>query len=76
LHCDIDSRGTFLALLYVKGNPVAFIKGLETGCIDTCMMNEYVRAIFLLDEAIALAAVKPFYYSISHDDILLSKKFS
>jgi hypothetical protein len=39
-------------------------------------MNKYIRTIFLLDEAVALAAVKPFYYSISHGDILLSKKFS
>jgi hypothetical protein len=63
-----------LALLYVKGNPVAFVKGLETGCIDSGVMNEYIRTIFLLDEAVTLAAVKPFNYSISHVDILLSKK--
>jgi hypothetical protein len=37
------------------------------------MMDEYVRAIFLLNKAEAFAAVKPFYNSISHSDILLSK---
>jgi hypothetical protein len=37
------------------------------------MMNKYIRAIFLLNEAIAFAAIKPFYNSISHSDTLLSK---
>ncbi len=36
-------------------------------------MNEYIRAIFLLNKAVAFAAIKPFYYSISHRDTLLSK---
>jgi hypothetical protein len=37
------------------------------------MMNKHIRTIFLLNEAIAFAAVKPFYNSISHSDALLSK---
>jgi hypothetical protein len=37
------------------------------------MMNKYIRPIFLLNEAVAFAAVKPFYNSIRHNDILLSK---
>ena len=58
-HSDIYRWRTFLTLLYVKSNPVAFIEGLETGCIDTWMMNKYIRAIFLLNEAITFAAIKP-----------------
>jgi hypothetical protein len=66
----IYGSGTFLALLYIKGNPVAFIQRLETGCINSAMMHEHIRTIFLLDKAIALAAVKPFYNSISHSAFL------
>jgi hypothetical protein len=36
-------------------------------------MYKYIRTIFLLDETIALAAIKPFYDSIRHCDTLLSK---
>ena len=33
-HSDICSRRTFLSLLYVKGNFVAFIEGFKTGGVD------------------------------------------
>ena len=33
-HGDICSRRTFLSLLYVKGNLVAFIEGFKTGRVD------------------------------------------
>jgi hypothetical protein len=79
--CELDyfyiycSRA-FIPLLYVKGNSVAFIERLEAGCIDSRMMNEYISTVFLLNEAIAFAVIKPFYSSIGHGDILLSDKFS
>jgi hypothetical protein len=66
----------FIPLLYVKGNSVAFIERLEPGCIDSRVMNEYISTIFLLNEAIAFAVVKPLNSSISHDNILLSQEFS
>jgi hypothetical protein len=66
----------FIPVLYVKGNSVAFIERLETGCIDSRMMNEYIRTVFLLNEAIAFSVIKPFYRSIGHGDILLPDKFS
>jgi hypothetical protein len=37
------------------------------------MMHEYIRSIFLFDEAKAFFIAKPFYRSISHSDTLLSK---
>jgi hypothetical protein len=37
------------------------------------MMNKYIRTVFLLNEAKTLAVIKPFYSSIRHNDILLSK---
>ena len=37
------------------------------------MMNKYVWAIFLFNESIALAVIKPFYYSLCHGDNLLEK---
>ena len=73
LYGNVDRSETFLALLNVKSYPVALIEGLETGCIDAGMMNEYIVTIFLLDEAVAFSVVKPFYDSISHCDVLLSK---
>jgi hypothetical protein len=38
------------------------------------MMDKYIRAIFLLNEAIAFLFIKPFDNSISHRDTLLTKK--
>ena len=32
------------------------------------MMNKYIRTIFLLNETVAFAAIKPFYNSFSHSD--------
>jgi hypothetical protein len=40
------------------------------------MVNKYIRAFFLLDEAVAFALIKPLHNSISHCDTLLSKKNS
>jgi len=74
-YCDIDCSRSFLAVLDVESNLVAFIKRLESGRINTGIMHKYIRAIFLLDEAIAFAAIKPFYNSISHNNTLLVKKF-
>jgi hypothetical protein len=37
------------------------------------MMNKYIRTVFLLYEAVALAVIKPLHDSISHSDNLLSK---
>ena len=69
---DIYRGRTFGTLLNVKGNVVAVIKRFETGCIDSTVMDKYIRAIFLLDEAVAFAAIKPFYNSINHCSFLLS----
>jgi hypothetical protein len=63
-------------VLYVKGNSVAFIERLEPGCIDSRVMNEYIRTIVSLNEAIAFAVIKPLYDSIGHRGILLPDKFS
>jgi len=39
-------------------------------------MNENIRAIFLLYEAVALAIIKPLYDSIRHSRTLLSKNLT
>jgi hypothetical protein len=62
---------TFGALLNVKRNPVALIKRFKPGRIDSRMMDKNIRTVFLLDKTIPLAAVKPFYYAISHCNNLL-----
>lgn len=71
-HSDICSSETFLSLLDVKGYSVAFTEGFKSRCIDCAVMHEYIRAIFLLNEAEPFLVVKPFYSSISHSYILLS----
>ena len=65
---DICRSRAFFSLLYVKSDPVAFFKGLETDCIDGRMMNEYIRSIFLLNEAVSLFSTEPLYSSICHSD--------
>jgi hypothetical protein len=72
---NINRSGTLLSLLYVKSNLVAFIERFETDRVDPGMMHEYIRTIFLLDEAITLTVIKPFNDSTSHSDTLLSKYF-
>jgi len=47
-------RRPFLALLDVKGYPVALTERFEPRFVDAGMMNEYILAIFLGDEAISL----------------------
>ena len=64
---------TFCALLDLKGNAVAFVERLEARPVDPRMVNEYIRSIFLLNEAVALLVIKPFYRSIGHSDTPLSK---
>ena len=54
------------------GSGGAFLALLESGRIDCRKMRKYIRAVFLLDEAEAFVAVKPFYNSVCHGAILLS----
>jgi hypothetical protein len=72
---DICRSRAFTPLLYLKCNLVAFIERLEPFCIDCGEMNEYIRTIFLLDEAKAFSVIKPLYGSISHSDTLLYSIF-
>jgi hypothetical protein len=38
-------------------------------------MDKHIRAVFLLNKAVAFALIKPLDNSISHRDTLLTKKF-
>jgi hypothetical protein len=69
---DIRSAGPFCALLDIKGNPVAFFKRFESGCIDCGMMNKHIRAVLLLNESEPFLVAKPLNGSIRHNNILLS----
>jgi hypothetical protein len=51
---------------------VALIELSKTAGINSGMMNKNVRTVFLLNKAVALAAVKPFDNSIRHGNFLLS----
>jgi hypothetical protein len=64
----VDSMSALGSLLDFKGNLITFVKRPETGCIDSGVMDENIRAIFLLDKAITLAVIKPFYNTICHCD--------
>jgi hypothetical protein len=69
---DIYCSGALIALLYIKGHPIAFAQAFKAGCVDTRVMNKYVRSVFLLDKTVAFTVIKPFYYTTGHDNILLS----
>lgn len=68
----INGRRSFLPLFDVECNAIAFIQGSKTRGIDPGVMDKYIRSILLLDEAIPLFFVKPFYSAICHSDVLLS----
>ena len=74
-YSHICSGWTFLPLLYIKGNSVAFIEGFETVCIDCWMMNKHIRSVFLLNEFEPFSIVKPLNSSFRHWDTLLSRNF-
>gem|GEM_PF-3096433 len=58
----------FRPLFYVKGNLIAFVERPESFRIDSGVMHENIRAIFLLDKAITLAVIEPFHNTICHSD--------
>jgi len=60
-------------LLYVKGNAVALIEGLETCRIDRRMMDKNIWPIFLLNKSKTFLVAEPLHSSIRHRDTLLSK---
>jgi hypothetical protein len=64
---------SFRPLDDLKGDPVTFVERPKSRCIDTAMMDKHVRPIFLLNESVAFAAVKPLYYAVYHAGTLLSK---
>ncbi len=65
---DINGMCAFGSLFYFKGNLITFVKRPESSRIDSGMMDENIRAIFLLDEAITFTVIKPFYNTICHCD--------
>jgi hypothetical protein len=67
----IDSSRSFLTLLNIKGNTIAFLEAFKAGCIDGGMMNKHIFAVFLLNKAKTFGIIKPFDNSISHSDTLL-----
>jgi hypothetical protein len=75
-HSDIHGSRTFLPLLYVKADAVAFTEGFKAGGVNRRMMNKHIRPVFPFNESEPFSVVKPFNGSIGHDNILLSKKFS
>jgi hypothetical protein len=75
-YLHVYSSRTFLTLLYIERNPVAFIQRFEAGRIYSGMMNKYIRSVLLLNKAVAFTVIEPFHDSISHSDTLLSDNFS
>jgi hypothetical protein len=65
---NVYSVSALWSLFNFKGNLVTFVKRPETRRIDSGVMDENIRAIFLLDEAITLTVIKPFYNTICHCD--------
>jgi hypothetical protein len=57
------SLWTFLAVSYDELNALTFSESLVTSALDGAEMCKYVCTAFALDEAEALAFVKPLYSS-------------
>jgi len=72
----IYCRRALLTIFDVKGDPISFIQRFKTACIDSGMMNKHIRSLFLFYKTIAFTAVKPFYDTISHRNVLLSNDSS
>jgi len=73
-YANVNRREAFFTLLYIEADTVSFIERFETRCVYSGMMNKYIGSVFLLNEAIAFLIIKPLYYSICHNDTLLSFK--
>ena len=58
----------FRPLFYVKRNLIALVERPESFRIDSAVMYENIRAIFLLDESITLTVIEPFHNTICHSD--------
>ncbi len=54
-----------MALLDVKGNPVALLERFEPRFVDAGMMNEDIRTVFLFDEAVSFIIDEPFDHTVS-----------
>jgi hypothetical protein len=69
----VFSLRTFLAMADCELNSLSLIEGLETITLDGAEMNEYIRPVVLLDEAIPLGFVEKFYLTgdgVRHVSIL------
>ncbi len=53
----------FFALGDIKTDALAFSQGLETGILNGAEMHENIAALFILNEAEALAFVEPLYFT-------------
>jgi len=60
---DVLGRRPFGAFSNLEAHPVTFSEILESFHVDVGVVNEYVRAIFLLDEAVAFLFTKELYSS-------------
>ncbi len=65
-HGHVRSGRSFGSLLDVKGNTVTFAERFESGGVDSRMMDEYIRPIFLLDKTKTLAVIKPLHNTVCH----------
>lgn len=66
LRLYVRSLSTLRALGYLELNGLTFVKRLESVALNLRVMNKYVFAAFLLDEAEALGLVEPLYCSCYH----------
>jgi hypothetical protein len=65
---DVLGLGSFGGLFDFKGHPLAFLQGSESVPLNGTEMDEEVFPVILLDEAITLFFVEPFYLSFCHSD--------
>lgn len=63
-HGHLIGLGTFGALDLHEAHPLTFFQGPKSGALDGTEMNEQIRTVIPLDEAISLTFIEPFHGSL------------
>jgi hypothetical protein len=68
---DIYCAGSFLTLLNLKANALAFGQRFPTCALNRAEVDEYISPFIILDKTKALFVIKPFNFSLCQSRTLL-----
>ena len=64
--CYICSLWSFCTIYDFKLNCLTFLKGFKTFHVQAGVMDKYIIALFIRDEAVSFLVVEPFYCTFVH----------